>query len=103
MLIIVKSLQKKSAIILLLSQSHDVFPCSGHSMALFKLNVTSLTVVLSAVTSSLCNPSLYLDLVTNPIRDKPITHACPSVNGRCYILAQRGLKTNSFEIRTRLI
>ena len=76
MLIIVKSLQTKSAIILLLSQSHDVFPCSGHSMALFKLNVTTfLTVVLSAVTSSLCNPSLYLDLVTNPIRDKPITRA----------------------------
>ena len=76
MLIIVKSLQTKGAIILLLSQSHDVFPCSGHSMALFKLNVTSfLTVVLSAVTSSLCNPSLYLDLVTNPIRDKPIMHA----------------------------
>lgn len=83
------SQQTKGSFLLLLSQIQDVSPCSGHSMALFKLKCD-----LSPDSSALCCdilsqywsimwdphrliaiPSLYLDLMMNPMRDKPITHA----------------------------
>lgn len=89
MVITVKQPQTKGAFLLFLSQIQDVFSCSGHSMALFKLKCDLLpdsSALCCAILSQfwriisdphrlISTPSLHLDFMMKPIRDKPITHA----------------------------
>lgn len=86
---LVKPPQTKGAFLPLLSPTQDVFPCSGHSMALFKLKcdlfpdssalccdiLSQFWSIMRDPHRLIATPSLYLDFMMNPIRDKPIAHA----------------------------